>query len=445
MKNHQGEDSYSVSETAGMLGVSIPTVKRMVEDGLLEAFRTPGGHRRVLAESVEAVKDQRQAKVRPVRGPSPVLQNRRERLEELTLEAQEHRARHELEKLRRQEQAEAEQLEAEAQARTEAAERRRREIELGRERLKHEKTLERLRQQKEREQECQRREAERELATFRQRWQDKAAEAVTASQYRWLSAGQRKEILEGLEAEIDQRQPADEPRMPAIVARTLAALVEPLQAERDAQERRQKLTEEALRSLPYSATEAEKVRARTVIEEVLRHLDHLADVCKMRTAVTEAIQPARQAIERRLLDERLITWALRQLPWSRTEFDIARIRRECAEIIADLPADVSEPEAKEALEPTVREACAEIQERQVDKERRGRKAGLVQSGVAEVSSYLLSLAAKREISDKEYWDSDLTADLTEAVRLGLEAKLKGDETTKEVRQQAQKIVDDQLD
>jgi len=47
------------------LGVSVPTVKRMVDDGLLEAFRTPGGHRRVSAESIEAVRDQRRGQARP--------------------------------------------------------------------------------------------------------------------------------------------------------------------------------------------------------------------------------------------------------------------------------------------------------------------------------------------------------------------------------------------
>jgi hypothetical protein len=93
----------------------------MVKEGALEGFRTPGGHVRVTAESIEAVKDQRHATSRPVREASPVLQNRRDRLEELTLETQELRAKTELGKLRREEQEEAEQREAEAQEREEEA------------------------------------------------------------------------------------------------------------------------------------------------------------------------------------------------------------------------------------------------------------------------------------------------------------------------------------
>ena len=107
-KNRSVSDSHSASEAAALLGVSIPTLKRMVAEGRLDAFRTPGGHFRITAESIEALREQRQTRPRPVRDASPVLQNRRERLEELTLEAQEHRARRELEKLRREEQEEAE-------------------------------------------------------------------------------------------------------------------------------------------------------------------------------------------------------------------------------------------------------------------------------------------------------------------------------------------------
>src|SRR5215469_15833196 len=111
------DDSHSVGETASILSLSIPTVKRMVEAGDLEAFRTPGGHTRIFAESIAAVKEQRRSRGRPVNAPSPVLQNRRERLEELTLEAQEHRARRELDKIRREQETEQARLQAAADTR----------------------------------------------------------------------------------------------------------------------------------------------------------------------------------------------------------------------------------------------------------------------------------------------------------------------------------------
>jgi len=415
-----------------MLGVSIPTLKRMAADSHVESFRTPGGHLRIVAESIEAIREQR-PQVRPVRHPSPVLQNRRERLEELTLDVQELRAKRELERLRQEKiQEEAEQL-ARAEEREHEAVERREALALERERTAREELRERRRQ-----------EAEQELEAFRCRWLEKANEAVFDREYNRLSAAQRKEILSGLEAEIEKRQPADESCMGTILARSLEALAEPFRAARDAQERRQRLTEGALNRLPYSATEAERVRAMAAIREALRRFDGLADEGEMRVAAEEAVQPVRRAVEKRSLDARLLSWAIRELPWSGTDRDEARIRRECTEILAELPLDVTEAEGKEALEGTVREACAEIEQRRAEKDRQARKASLIQQGLAEVSSYASELRREGEIPDEEYWDSDFTTDLRDAVRHELEAELSGDETAKELGELVQEIVDAEL-
>ncbi len=43
---------FSTSQTAQMLGLSVGTVQRMVSPGVLQAYTTQGGHRRILAYSV---------------------------------------------------------------------------------------------------------------------------------------------------------------------------------------------------------------------------------------------------------------------------------------------------------------------------------------------------------------------------------------------------------
>lgn len=43
---------FSTRQTAQMLGLSVGTVQRMVSSGLLQAYTTQGGHRRILASSV---------------------------------------------------------------------------------------------------------------------------------------------------------------------------------------------------------------------------------------------------------------------------------------------------------------------------------------------------------------------------------------------------------
>lgn len=52
----ESNDPYcSTSQAAKMLGVSLGTVQNMVEDGVLDAWKTSGGHRRIKRESVMAL------------------------------------------------------------------------------------------------------------------------------------------------------------------------------------------------------------------------------------------------------------------------------------------------------------------------------------------------------------------------------------------------------
>ena len=352
-----------MSEAAAVLGVSIPTVKRMVAEGRLEAYRTPGSHLRILAESVDAMREGERVRPRSSRDVSPVLQNRREHLEELNLDVQEHRIRRELEELRAEDQEEADRRRAEAEAREREAAQRQQQLEVERERLERRKAEDRRQ-----------REAEQRLATFRTQWLEVAAHIVSEARYAWLTPTQRKEVLEALEAEIECRQPTEgHPYMADVMVHTLLAALEPFETERKAQERRQRLTEAALRKLPYSATDAECVQATTAVREALNRFDGVADEREMRVAAQEAIQPISRAIEKRLLDARLLNWASARLPWSAMGQDKARVRRECAEILAELPQDASEIEAQEALEPTIQEAHREIMARETPAKRTPRK------------------------------------------------------------------------
>jgi excisionase family DNA binding protein len=48
-----GKEYCSTKEAAVRLGVSLGTVQQMVENGMLEGWKTAGGHRRILTSSVE--------------------------------------------------------------------------------------------------------------------------------------------------------------------------------------------------------------------------------------------------------------------------------------------------------------------------------------------------------------------------------------------------------
>lgn len=58
---------YSTREAAEKLGLSLGTVQKMVETGALNAWKTAGGHRRVIASSVTSYMNARESNVRAVR------------------------------------------------------------------------------------------------------------------------------------------------------------------------------------------------------------------------------------------------------------------------------------------------------------------------------------------------------------------------------------------
>jgi excisionase family DNA binding protein len=58
---------YSTREAAEKLGLSLGTVQKMVETGALNAWKTAGGHRRVIASSVTSYMNARESNVRSVR------------------------------------------------------------------------------------------------------------------------------------------------------------------------------------------------------------------------------------------------------------------------------------------------------------------------------------------------------------------------------------------
>ncbi len=53
---------YSTREAANKLGLSLGTIQKMVENGILSAWKTAGGHRRVMASSVNGYIHSRRTK-----------------------------------------------------------------------------------------------------------------------------------------------------------------------------------------------------------------------------------------------------------------------------------------------------------------------------------------------------------------------------------------------
>ena len=61
MPSTQNGDLISIGEAARRLGVSVNTLRRWDDNGLIRSTRTLGGQRRFLTEDVERVKSERAA------------------------------------------------------------------------------------------------------------------------------------------------------------------------------------------------------------------------------------------------------------------------------------------------------------------------------------------------------------------------------------------------
>ena len=64
--------SYSTTEVARRLGVSQPTVQRWVDAGHLQAWKTPGGHRRIDAASAERLIEAQRRPALATAAPRPL-------------------------------------------------------------------------------------------------------------------------------------------------------------------------------------------------------------------------------------------------------------------------------------------------------------------------------------------------------------------------------------
>lgn len=71
-KNQHPADVMSTQEAATLLGVSMRTAQLWVESGVLPAWKTAGGHRRIARAAVERLVAERQAAIDPPATEAPV-------------------------------------------------------------------------------------------------------------------------------------------------------------------------------------------------------------------------------------------------------------------------------------------------------------------------------------------------------------------------------------
>ena len=106
--------SIPVAQAGRMLGLDRRTIRRMCDEGSLQCFATPGGHRRIALADIEAMRSGNADPMRSSVGnlSSPTVQLKREHIEELRLTLEEKKTKMALRRLEDQERERAEQEEA---------------------------------------------------------------------------------------------------------------------------------------------------------------------------------------------------------------------------------------------------------------------------------------------------------------------------------------------
>jgi excisionase family DNA binding protein len=376
----------SVSEAVRLSGLSTRTLKRLaVEERRIKFSRSPGGHIRIARADLDGLLRHSANAPAPT---SSVLQNRKERVEELVLETQELRAKRELDRLQ-EEDADRERQRAEAR-RAEAVTR---ELALAQQRLQRKREAQRL------ERERIERAASRLQAEFERRWDRWARERLTV--LKWLSFEQRETVLRIVEETVRARGPQDQDVMQSILTDAIARLCAPWEFDRQAQAKREELIERTVQQLPWGATDVEKVRAATDARAVLSQIPLSAKDWEIRAAVSAAVEPVQKSIEQRRASEEANARAMR--------------------------------EAEEAEREKQRKA----------EERRFLKSWRVIEGVSRVDSYLGELYQDGEITLDAYSDSQWRSELKETVREELEAEMA--ESREGAERIAEEIVDEALE
>jgi excisionase family DNA binding protein len=79
-------DLLSTREAAQLLGISLRTAQLWVESGVLRAWKTAGGHRRILRASIDAVLAERRIAVGDASPPAPLSDERQRPFQMLVVE-----------------------------------------------------------------------------------------------------------------------------------------------------------------------------------------------------------------------------------------------------------------------------------------------------------------------------------------------------------------------
>ena len=407
-----GEEWIGIIEAAALLGLSERQVRRMADQKVFPSRRR-SGRRQVLCSAVKALAAQRNGSgAEAVASASPVLLAKRERIQELLLEAEELRAKREIKKLHEED--------AEPQRHRREKEQ---ELAITRQHL----TLEATRDAEQRERE------EQQVAI--DKWRASCARRAMAQAPAWLNMQQRESLLSTLRGFIADFDLEHDDEVTDLLAAEIRRICIPWQKEREVLASRERLVERAISwQLSSYATESEKVQAAKKLRTDLSLLPLTASNGEANSVIVAGLEPFQQAIKQRFDKENAEREAKAAEERKRREKEQAESEAKAAEERKRREKEQAESEAK---------AAEERKRRQCEYHR----DALVSHAVSHVPSHLAKLLVEHEISRDEFFDRDFQNYLEKAVRQEAMDEFKGQdaETFADAEELCEQVMYEELD
>lgn len=328
-------EMLSARTAADLLGVDKRTILRMVRNGKIRSFRTPGGQHRFRRTDIETLAAGRETT--PTH-PASIVDNKRDEVETLNLEMQARRAKRELARMEAEYAAE-EQRAAEAR-RTEA--------------LAHKRALSEMWMQREREREERKETRAREVAERQRRiWESEAIAAALASVPRDVPSEVRTAAAESLREALGSLEPDDSPKL--ISTTTTLAIARAL-APWDRVKEIQRTIQEAENLLPWQTRAVTcptdtQLRFRAAADAAIRGLPPDAAISQVRIAAQTEARKLADEFERQEAEKahrRNCAALIESVHWRVLETDRAAAQKATNQALAQLPIGCSSNEPRDA-------------------------------------------------------------------------------------------------
>ncbi len=276
---------------------------------------------------------------------------------------------------------------------------------------------------------------------FRGKWNDHARQLLPY----WLTPEERDQVSRQIESEINRRTSEDELRMGSLCDDIVRSALQAVTRQRKLSQSRDLARNRVLAKVPSDATYDERMQVAALARKAIQQAGDEGSHDAFFTAAWNAAAPIFAGVELRRQREKLRTWGLQKIPRQATEKEQRDGRAAINKVIEQMSGQQDETTMHDKLEEALEPVLAAIQSRIEEERRRGLIPGLLSTARLQVGTYLQTLFNKGEIDYEAICDREWRQELEKIVAADLQGKLRGDESSKELTQLVEEILDDQIE